>query len=388
MKVAIISGSRSEFYLLKNLIINFKKDKNIKLYFGITGSHLTNFFGNTVQEIKKEKIKIDYKINLFIKNDKKKNILEYLSNAIKGCSKFLNKFCPDILIILGDRYEIYSAAIAAYLNRIPIAHIHGGEKTIGSLDDGLRHSITKLSQIHFVSNNAYYRRVLQLGENKKFIFNVGSLGAEAIKKIKFITKTDLERSLKIKFLKKNIIVTYHPETTLKKEQNIKNLKIFLSSLKELKETCIIFTMPNADPGFKTYVKLIKSFIKRKKNSYFFKNLGHQKYYSICKQVDLMIGNSSSGIIEMPVFKKGTINIGNRQNGREKSNSILDVEFKKRKILKKIKFAYTNQFKRILIKTKSLYKKKNTTKMILRILKKIDLNEAINKNFIDYNIKQI
>ncbi len=383
----IITGNRSEFHLLKNLIKELKKNKKqIKLFFGVTGSHLSKFFGSTINEIKKEKIKIDTKMNLGLKNDSNKSTIKYLSKAIELSSKFINKVKPDLLIILGDRYEIYATAISAYFNKVPIAHIYGGEKTLGSLDEGMRHSITKLSQIHFVSNNEHFERVKQLGENKKFIFNIGSLGVEAIKTTKIIPKNNLEKELNLKFLSKNVIVTFHPESNIDNLQNIKNLKILLKTLKLLKDTCIIFTMSNSDPGFRGINKLIKQFVRSNKNCYFFSSLGHKRYFSICKQVDIMIGNSSSGIIEMPSFKKATLNIGNRQNGRMQAKSVVDVEFNKEKIIKKIKYIYSNNFKKIIKKLNNPYEKKNTSKLIVKVLRKINLKDIFIKDFKDYRLK--
>jgi GDP/UDP-N,N'-diacetylbacillosamine 2-epimerase (hydrolysing) len=386
MKIMIISGSRAEFHLLKNLIIELKKNKKIKLFFGITGSHLSKFFGYTINEIKNEKIKIDAKMDLGLKYDSRKNIIKYLSKAIDLSSKFINKVRPDLMILLGDRYEIYAAAISAYFNKVPIAHIHGGEKTKGSIDDGIRHSITKFSHVHFVSNKEHLKRVTQLGENTRYIFNTGSLGVEAIKVTKLIPKKILEKELNIKFLSKNIIVTFHPETNKSIRENIKNLKILLKALKLLKDTCIIFTMSNSDSGFNSITKVIKKFIKINKNYYFFKSLGQKKFFSVCKYADMMIGNSSSGIIEMPSFKKATLNVGNRQSGRMKAQSIVDVDFSEKKIIKKIKYIYSNKFKKMYKKLKNPYEKKNSSKLIARILSKINLKDIFIKDFKDYKIK--
>tara|TARA_B100000579_G_C22809142_1_gene844207 strand:- start:101 stop:1261 length:1161 start_codon:yes stop_codon:yes gene_type:complete len=386
MKISIITGSRAEFHILKNLIFALKKDKKIKTNLVVTGSHLSSFFGNTINEINDQKIKITSKIDLSIKKDQEKNIANSISLGVNSFSRLFKKNKPDLLLILGDRYEIFSAAISACVNRVPIVHIHGGERTAGLIDEGIRHSITKLSHIHFVSTNIYYNRVKQLGENKKFIFNVGSLGVEATKKTKLLNKNELEKVLNIKFQSKNIIVTFHSETLKTSLENKKNFKILLSALGNLKNTSIIFTMPNADLDFKMIVKEIKKFIKLNKNSYFFKSLGHKKYFSLCKQVDLMIGNSSSGIIEMPSFKKGTINIGDRQGGRVKADSIIDSKFNKKEIIKKINYVYSKKFGKILKKMKNPYEKKNTSKKILKIIKKINLKNILIKDFFDYKLR--
>lgn len=386
MKIALVTGSRSEFYLLKGLILRLQKNKKFKLNLIVTGSHLSKFFGSTIHDIKKEKIRVNDKVNISIKGDREKDIAKSISIGVKSFSKKFNKFKPDLLIILGDRYEIYSAAIAACINKIPIAHIHGGEKTKGLIDEGIRHSITKHSHLHFVSTKTYFKRVQQLGENKKNIFNVGSLGVEAIKKEKLYLKKKIEKILKIRFDKKNILVTFHPETLENRRTNKNNFIKLLKALKKLKNTTIIFTMPNADVDFKTILKEIKKFVSSRKNAFFFKSLGHKKYFTLCKNVDLMIGNSSSGIIEMPSFRKATVNIGDRQGGRVRAQSVIDVDNNTNKILKSISYSYSKKFKKVLQKVKNPYDGENTSYKILKILQKIKLKNIIKKSFFDYKIQ--
>ncbi len=386
MKIALVTGSRSEFYLLKGLILRLQKNKKFKLNLIVTGSHISKFFGSTINDIKKEKIKVNDKVNISIKGDREKDIAKSISIGVKSFSKKFNKFKPDLLIILGDRYEIYSAAIAACINKIPIAHIHGGEKTKGLIDEGIRHSITKLSHLHFVSTKTYFKRVQQLGENKKNIFNVGSLGIEAIKKEKLYLKKQIEKILKIHLNKKNILVTFHPETLENRRTNKNNFIKLLKALKKLKNTTIIFTMPNADVDFKTILKEIKKFVSSHKNAFFFKSLGHKKYFTLCKNVDLMIGNSSSGIIEMPSFRKATVNIGDRQGGRVRAQSVIDVDNDTNKILKSISYSYSKKFKKVLQKVKNPYDGGKTSYKILKILQKIKLKNIIKKSFFDYKIQ--
>ena len=280
MKITIITGSRAEFHILKNLIFVLKKDKKIKTNLVVTGSHLSSFFGNTINEINNQKIKINSKIDLLIKEDQEKNISNSISLGVNSFSRLFKKNKPNLLLILGIDMKFFSAAISACVNRVPIAHIHGSERTTGLIDEGIRHSITKLSHIHFVSTNIYYNRVKQLGENKRFIFNVGSLGVEATKKTKLLNKNELEKVLNIKFQSKNIIVTFHSETLKTQLENKKNLKILLSALGNLKNTSIIFTMPNADLYFKMIVREIKKFIKFNKNSYFLNLLGIKNIFFV------------------------------------------------------------------------------------------------------------
>ena len=268
MKICIVTGSRAEFYILKNLIKKIQNIKYFKHHLIVTGSHTSKFFGNTIKKIKDEKIKIGTEIKNFIKRDKEIDISNYFASNVKSFSKVFLKIKPDILLILGDRYEIFSAAIAASFNRIPIAHVHGGERSEGALDEAIRHSITKMAHIHFVSNIEHYERVKQMGENKKLIFNVGSMGVESIKQIKFLKKKILEKKLNIKLSKKNILITVHPETLETKNENKKKIRILLKSLKSLKDTTKIFTMPGADPNFKLVTNEIKKFVKQNPQSFF------------------------------------------------------------------------------------------------------------------------
>lgn len=380
MKICVVTGSRAEFDLLKNLIIELKSDNffNVKLI--VTGAHLSTYFGKTINYIK-NKIKVDKLINISIKNDDIQNIANSFSLGVKKFSSTFEKIKPDAILILGDRYEIFTCAIAACLNRIPIIHLHGGERTEGLIDENIRHSITKLSHIHFVSTKEYKKRVIQLGENKKMVFNVGSLGTEAIKKIKLIKKSQLEKKLNINFKKKIALISYHPET-LEKKKNKKNLINFLNALSEMKNFTLIFTMPNADIGYKYIVQELKKFTKKNKNSILIKSLGHEQYFSLCCYMNMMIGNSSSGIIEIPSFKKPTINIGNRQNGRLKPISVIDCSHNKRDILSKIDLANSKYFNKKIKKIKNPYYKSDTSNKIKNILKKIDLKNLLFKKFID------
>lgn len=382
MKICIITGSRAEYFLMKNLILKLQSDKFFKTDLIVTGAHNSNIFGNTISVIKNDRVKISKVIKLPINKDNKTILSKSISLAIEKISNFLIKSKPDLVLLLGDRYEIFASAVASYINKVPIAHIHGGEKTEGSLDEGFRHSITKLSNIHFVSTKDSFTRVKQLGEEHKNIHLVGSLGIEIIKKIIFCTKKEIEKKLKIKLNEKIILVNYHPEPI-----NLKDFKVILRVLKKFKDYTIIFTAPNADIGYRYIINEIKKFTKKNKNSYFFKTLGHRIFFSLCKNISFMIGNSSSGIIELPSFKKPTINVGNRQKSRLRSLSVIDVEYNKIKILNKIKFVESKNFKKKIKFNKNPYDKGNTSKKIISILKKIKMKQLFLKRFTDYKISK-
>ena len=381
MRIFIITSTRADFGLLKNLIIGLKKNKKFKTKLIVTGSHFYSKFGNTFNEIKKSDIKIYKKIKLQFKHDDEISISKIISNSITQTSKVLKKLPPDLLIVLGDRYEIMGSVIAAHICRIPLAHIHGGEVTHGVIDDAFRHSITKMSNIHFVANKIYRKRIIQLGENPKNIYIVGGLGNDSINKTKFFKKKYLEKKLQIKFKKYNFLVTYHPET-LNKNSAQKQIQELLYSLVKLKDTSIIFTKPGADIESDIISKRIKKFIKKKNNMYFFDSLGQQNYLSMLKIVDGMIGNSSSGLLEMPYFKKGTINIGSRQSGRVFSKSVINIEMKKNEILNAIKKILSKKFKKNIKKFKNPYGDPGASSKIIQILKKIDLKKVKNKRFFD------
>ena len=385
MKLCIVTGSRAEFFILKNLITKIQKNKDFKQNLLVTGTHNSKFFGSTIQDIKKNGVTIHGIINLNINGDNSLDIAKYLSIGIQKFSQKFAKIRPDFLLVLGDRYEIFSAVISAYLNNIPIGHIYGGEITQGSLDENIRHSITKFSNLHFVSTKKYYDRVKQLGEDKKKIFNVGSMGVESIKNHRVIKKKDLEKLLNIKFNEKNILMTFHPETTKDQKENILNLKKCLNCLKKLKNTSIIITMPGADQHYKMIYKLLKKFTQKNKNVFLFKSLGHDNYFSICRVVDFMIGNSSSGIIEMPSFKKPTIDLGIRQLGRIKAKSTINVDFNEKKITSAINKVLSKKFKKSLLKVVNPYEKKNSSDRIITILRRTNFRKLQSKNFFDYKI---
>jgi len=378
MKIFLVTSTRADFGLLKNLIFEFKKNSYFDLRIIATGTHFSKKHGFSFSEIKNNKVEIYKKILTTNNTDSPKSLLNDMSFLSKKISSLIKKDKPDLFIVLGDRYEIFAVSLAAYLNKVPVAHIHGGEITQGSLDNGFRYCISKMSNLHFVSHKAHKKRLIKMGENPKSIYNVGALGVENIYKTKFLNKKELEKSLKINFKKNILLVCLHPEIT--KELTINLANETLSALKYYNDKSIILTMPGADLYNNIIFKKISIFSKKNPNSFLFKTLGSQNFLSLLKISDAIIGNSSSGIIEMPTFKKPTINIGDRQKGRVKSNSIVDVFPKKHLIKKKIDFIYSKKFngKNIM----NPYKKSNTSKKITSIIKNIDLEKYKNKKYLD------
>ena len=380
-KICFVTGSRADYGLLSHLMKSVEKDKNLKLQVIVTGSHLSKKFGNTKKEIENDKIKIDKKIDILSKNDSPIDILKNTSIAIKKISLAINQLKPELVILLGDRYEIFSAAISAYFMRIPIAHFHGGEVTEGAIDESIRHSISKMASLHLVSSLLHKKRLIQLGENKMNIHNVGALGIDVIKNTKLISKELLGRKLKIKFQKKIIVITFHP-VTLENNTSEEQINEIFKSFKNIKNTTYIFTLPNADMYGNIIIKLIETFCKKYKNAFYYKSLGKTNFYSLINISNLFMGNSSSGIIEVPYFKKPIINIGDRQKGRLQSKTIINCKPESKAIIKAIKLSQSAKYISLLNKSSNPYEKKSTTLMSLKFIKEKINKLSVKKKFYD------
>ncbi|MBK1972282.1 UDP-N-acetylglucosamine 2-epimerase [Campylobacter sp. TTU_617] len=380
-KICIISATRAEWYLLKNLCLEIKNDKDLALQIIATGAHLSKDFGLTYKEIEKD-FKIDKKIPILSSNDDKLNLCKSMALVFEGFSKAFESLKPDIVVILGDRYEMLAVTSVCLLMHIPIAHLCGGELTLGAIDDSIRHSITKMAHLHFVSTKEYQNRVLQLGENKNFVFNVGSLGGFNVKNTNFLSKKELEKELDFKFDENIYLITYHPET-LNLEQTKNNIEILLDNLIKLKKASLIFTKANADENGLLINNFLAEFCKKyPKKAKLFDNLGVEKYLSLMKISKAIIGNSSSGVIESPFLRTACINIGDRQKGRIKSENIIDTNMKDlQKAFQKLE---TKKFKEILKSFNNPFenKIKNPNKFIKTKLKNIKLDTILNKKFTD------
>lgn len=382
--LCIVTGSRAEFSLLKGVIELLREDKDLNLSLVATGMHLSPEFGSTFQEIIHDGFHIDYFVESLLSGDTPAMISKSIGLGIIGFSDAFKILKPDLVLVLGDRYEIFSASTAALVANIPIAHLYGGEVTRGSIDDAFRHSITKMAHLHFVSTDFYKNRIMQLGEDPDKVFVVGSLGVENINKVKKYSKLELQREIDFIFGERNLLVTYHPETTgfgSPKSQ----LKEMLLALSEFPDIHLIFTMPNADSGNAELIRLINEFVHQRENARFYKSLGQKKYFSCIQYVDGVLGNSSSGIIEVPSFLKGTINIGNRQQGRVQGATIINCNPEKEQVITSIKKLYSAQFHSTLKDAKSPYDGQDSACKIYRKLKQIDIGELQEKIFFDLKI---
>ena len=382
-KICIVTGSRADYGLLYWLIKEVEKDKNLKLQLIATGMHLSSKYGSTYKEIEKD-FKIDKKINISLSSDTSEGISRSMGIAQTAFSKAYNKLKPDIVVVLGDRFEIFSAVSSAMISRIPIAHIHGGEATEGLIDEAIRHCISKMSHIHFTATEEYSKRVIQLGEVPNKVFNVGGAGIENIKRLKFLTKEEFEKSINFKLNIKNILVTFHP-VTLESKTSKKHFQEILNSLDELKNTNIIFTKANSDVDGKIINQMIDQYTKKNSNkSIGVASLGQLNYLSALQHIDVIVGNSSSGISEAPSFKIGTVNIGDRQNGRIKAESVIDCLSNKKDIKRAIKRVYSAEFKNLLKNVKNPYGDGRSSKKIIKVLKNVKLDNILKKIF--FNIK--
>jgi len=376
-KICVVSSSRADYNHLHTLMHNLKISNNFTLQLIVTGMHLLPQYGSTYKEILADGFTIDGKIKSNQKETKESSILNSIGSQLQNSAKVLNKLKSDMIILLGDRYDIFPIAIACHICRIPLVHIHGGEVTHGAIDDSIRHMITKMADLHFVADNNFKKRVIQLGENPKKIFNIGSLGVDALNEIKFQTKKNIYQLFKIPNKKDYLIISLHPETTNKNNKYL--ITNLLKALENHPKYFYIFTYPNSDTDSDCILKSIKSFIKKNKSSTLIKSAGRTNYLSLVKYSSALIGNSSSGLVEAPALNIPSLNIGNRQSGRPTANSVLSCDATTKQISK----ALNNicMFK----KNKTIsYKGKNKIKNILKILQKINLRDIKSKKFYDIN----
>ena len=380
-KICVVTGTRAEYGLLYWLLKEIEADKDLELQVIVTGMHLSPEFGLTYKEIEKE-FKINKKIEMLLSSDTSVGISKSMGLAQISFAESYDELKPDIVIVLGDRYEIFSATSAAMIARIPIAHIHGGEKTEGAFDESIRHSITKMSHLHFTATNEYKNRVIQLGEHPSRVFNVGGMGIENIKRLKLLSKDEFEKSIEFKLNIKNILVTFHP-VTLENSTAKEQFQQLLDAIDELEDTNIIFTKANSDTDGRVINQMIDEYVtKNSHKSIVFTSLGQLRYLSALQYIDAVVGNSASGLAEAPSFKIGTINIGDRQKGRIKASSVIDCEPNKDSILNSFEKLYLKEFQETLKTTINPYGDGYASKKIVEILKNVDLKNILKKSFYD------
>ena len=383
-KITVITGSRAEYGLLSGLMRLIDLEKKFNLQLIVTGAHLSKEMGKTIDFIKKDGFKINHLVDMKLKSDQPIGISESMSNAMQGFGEAYRELEPDLIILLGDRYEAFVAASVATIFRIPIAHLHGGERTEGAFDEAFRHSLTKMSHLHFTSLEEYSNRVIQMGENPINVFNVGAIGIDNIKNMNLLELSQLEERLGFKFTQKNILLTYHP-VTLENQTAESQFKELLGALDASKDISVIFTKSNADVGARRIDDLIDDYVRvNRDRAIAFGSMGQLLYLSTMQYVDAVIGNSSSGIIEAPSFKIGTINIGDRQKGRYQSKSIINCSPDKESIADAISKLYSEAFQSQLKQAENPYGKGDTANRIKEILVDVMSNKGIDlkKEFYD------
>ena len=381
-KICIVTGTRAEYGLLKPLIDRVILEEGFKLQLIVTGMHLSPEFGMTYDSIVKDGYVNIEKVEILLSSDTAVGISKSMGLAMISFAEIFDRLKPDIIVILGDRYEMLAVATSAMIGKIPIAHIHGGETTEGAIDEAIRHSITKMSFLHFTSTQIYRKRVIQLGENPKNVYNVGAIGIENIKNLKLLSKKEIEEKLNLKFDKKIFLVTFHPVTldNISSENQFKNLLLALDKIKDAK---IIFTKANSDTDGRIINKMIDEYVeKHKENTIAFISMGQLNYLSAMKYASLVIGNSSSGIIEAPSFRVPTINIGDRQKGRIQSETTINCICRCDEIVKAITYGLSKEFKVKIKDSINPYGDGIVSSKIIEVIKRRIENIDIKKRFYD------
>lgn len=382
LKICVITGGRAEYGILHPLIKLIHKSKQTKLFLITTGMHNAKTFGETSKEIEKDKLPIYSKIEMQVDNDTPQSVCKSIGLGSILLSDELVKVNPDYVILLGDRYETFMAATVSMILRIPIIHIQGGEVTKGAIDDQFRHSISKLSNIHFVFTETYKKRVIQLGENPNYVFNFGALNVDSLSRVKKLKKNELEKLLDLKLLKNVAVVTYH-SVTLSPKSSKKDFEEILKALQSFKNLQIIFTKTNSDTDGRVINTLIDEFVRNNKDrSVSFVSLGQLRYINLLRYASLMIGNSSSGIIETPYFKLPVVNIGDRQEGRIIAQNIINTPPLHNQVKKAIIKALSSNFQKSLKNMTDPYFKKNTANKIFLKITSLKKLRHTKKKFFD------
>jgi GDP/UDP-N,N'-diacetylbacillosamine 2-epimerase (hydrolysing) len=384
-KICVMTGTRAEYGLLRWVMEGIRNASGLELQVVTTGMHLSPEFGLTYREVEKDGFTIDRKVEMLLSSDTSVGLAKSMGLGLIGFGEVFDQLRPDIVLVLGDRFETFAAVAAALVAKIPVAHLHGGEATEGAFDESLRHAITKMAHLHFVAAEEYRRRVIQLGEHPDQVFLVGGLGVDNIKNLKLLDRAALEVALEFKFGRRNLLVTFHPATL---EDNASSLQMaeLLAALEPLKDTHLIFTMPNADTGGRVLRAMIERFVADHANARAFTSLGQMLYLSCVRQMDGVIGNSSSGLTEVPSFGKGTINIGDRQRGRLKADSVIDCGPDRQSIASALSRLYSSEFQAGLKTIRNPYGEGGANEKVVKVLQECSLDGILMKSFYDLRVR--
>lgn len=384
-KICVITGTRAEYGLLRWVMQGVKDDPELTLQIIATGAHLSPEFGLTYREIEQDGFQIDRKVDMLTSSDTSVGIAKSMGLGLICFADALNELRPDLIVVLGDRFEIFAAVAAALVARIPVAHLHGGETTEGAFDEALRHSITKMSHLHFVAAEVYRQRVIQLGEQPERVFLVGGLGIDNIKRLKLLDRAGLEASLGFNLGQKNLLITFHP-VTLEMATAADQMAELLATLAELNDTQFIFTMPNADTGGRVLIRMVEQFVAQHPNAHAYASLGQLRYLSCVAHVDGVVGNSSSGLLEVPSFNKGTINIGDRQRGRLQAASVINCEPTRLSIVAALEKLYSADFQASLAQVRNLYGEGGASEKVVETIKHYAIDGIAKKTFYDLPVR--
>ncbi len=384
-KICVITGTRAEFGLLSGLMRLIQQSKDTTLQVVATNMHLSERYGNTYREIEEAGFAIDYKVPMLDENgaDDSTATIKAMSRALAGFADAYDALQPDLIVALGDRFEMLCAVEAALIKQIPVAHLYGGDVTLGAYDDAIRHSITKMSHLHFTSTEEYRARVIQLGEQPERVFNVGALGVENIKRVPLMSKEEVERDLDFEIGDKTLLITYHP-VTLSNSNPLDDIQALFDALDEHLESRVIFTMPNSDTGGQVIAEAIEQYAAQHADRVrAYKSLGMRRYLSVMKYCAAVVGNSSSGIVETPSFHIPTLNIGARQDGRLAAESVYNCGTSKEAISVGLAHILSPEFRAQAVKAKNPYEKEGTAQAIFDVISTYPLEGIIKKEF--YNL---
>lgn len=380
-KICVITGTRAEYGLLKGVIAGLAESDEFELQLLVTGMHLANEFGNTWQEIVNDGFQITHKVEMLLSSDTPSAISKSVGLGLLGFSDAFNVLKPDLILVLGDRFEIYAAVTCAQIHRVPVAHLHGGELTEGLIDNAFRHSISKMSHLHFVAAEEYYLRLVKMGEQPGSVFNVGGLGVDAIKNCERMPQVALESSMAFKFQNQNLLVTFHP-VTLEADSMKMQMESLLSALDCFPDFGVIFTLPNADTESRIAFQQISDYVAKRDNASAYPSLGFMRYISCMSLVDAVVGNSSSGLLEAPTLRKPTVNIGDRQKGRLKAKTVIDCPPTRNDICDAINECLSPDMAQVCATVDSPYGDGGASSKIIEILEQTSFDGLLKKTFYD------
>ena len=378
-RVCIVTGTRAEYGLLRWVMRGVQQTPGLALQLLVTGTHLSPEFGLTYREIEGDGFTIDAKVEMLVSADTASGTAKSMGLGLIGFGDAFERLKPDLIVLLGDRFEVLAAAAAALVAGIPVAHLHGGETTEGAFDESIRHAVTKMSHLHFVAAPEYRQRVIQMGEQPERVFLVGGLGTDAITRLALLDRTALEAALGQSLGARNLLITFHP-VTLEAQSAEQQMAELLAALDTLPDTRLFFTMPNADTGSRALGRMVDEFVASHPNARAYTSLGQLRYLSCLKHVDGVVGNSSSGLAEAPSLGVGTVNIGDRQRGRLKALSVIDCAPQRQAIQAAIQALYTPAFRQVVGATVSPYGQGGASEKIVRVLLSHPLDGIVKKSF--------